>query len=210
MRIIFFSPHQEFTVPRCYKHNFLLGWFTAGFLSGGCCLPCLHPEVRGQQCWVRTWPPYLWPPPTAPALICQHKRGRIECLTTRGIFHRRLHLHRSRSRRSVWRNLSRTNRCLPTHSFLEQGDILKGKTEGKWLDNMLDKVRDDQSFISVGADFSLMESYGVSAPHYSTKSPCGILIIQSQAEPFLKVAAKDIKVGHRCVCVWCFSCVTAV
>lgn len=47
---------------------------------------------------------------------------------------------------------------------------------------MFDKVRDDQSFISVEADFSLMESCGVSAPNYYTMSRTGILITQSQSK----------------------------
>lgn len=53
----------------------------------------------------------------------------------------------------------------PNRHFFGAGDISKGKPR-KEPDNMLDKIRDDQSFISVETDFSLMESCGVSAPNY--------------------------------------------
>lgn len=52
---------------------------------------------------------------------------------------------------------------------------------------MVDKVADDQSFISVGTDFSLRESCGVSASNYQNRSPTGILIIQRQTQLLIQM-----------------------
>lgn len=76
------------------------------------------------------------------------------------------------------------------------------------------KVRNDQSFISGRTDFSLMESCGVSAPNYQTKSLCGILIIQSQNVPANMFSTCLNKLHYVCVfvvrvCVYFFPIISA-
>ncbi len=60
---------------------------------------------------------------------------------------------------------NKDNQVLPMDIFLSEGPF-KGQTKGNSWIRHFDKVRDLQSFISGGTDFSLMESCRVSAPNY--------------------------------------------
>lgn len=76
----------------------------------------------------------------------------------------------------------------------------EGQCEGKCRVTFA-KVRNYQSLISGKTDFSLMESCGVSAPNYQTKSLCGILIIQSQNVPANMFSTCMNKLHYVCVFV---------
>lgn len=69
------------------------------------------------------------------------------------------------------------------------------------LYNIVDDVRNDQSFISAGADFSLMESCGVSASNYQTESLWNINYTKPECAGKHVPNMHGKKIGTVCKCV---------